>query len=74
MSTPDNWQPHIDPNRCIGCGDCIIQCPTHALDWQDGKVALINPDVCIYCAACEDICPTNAIELPFLIIKESRKK
>lgn len=74
MTTLADWQPHIDQTLCTGCGDCITQCPTVALGWQDGKAALIHPDVCIYCATCEDICPTNAIELPFLIIKESRTK
>jgi len=74
MTTSADWQPHIDQTLCTGCGDCITQCPTQALGWQDGKAALLHPDVCIYCATCEDICPTNAIELPFIITKESRKK
>lgn len=61
------WLPHLDQERCNGCGDCITQCPTGALGWADGKAALVNPSLCIYCATCEDICPVGAIELPFLI-------
>ncbi len=73
MTKLADWQPHIDQNRCTGCGDCITQCPTDALSWQDGSATLLRPHACLYCATCEDICPTNAIELPFLIIRESRQ-
>lgn len=63
------WLPQIDRAKCNGCGDCIVQCPTDALGWQDNKAILLHPDLCIYCATCEEICPVNAIELPFLIMR-----
>lgn len=66
------WVPIIDQQKCDGCGDCIAQCPTDALGWQNDKASLSHPDLCIYCATCEDICPTHAIELPFLIVKIER--
>lgn len=69
MTHTQDWQPQIDKQRCTACGDCITQCPTQALGWQNGKATLVNPEVCIYCAACEDICPVGAIELPFLIVR-----
>lgn len=63
------WLPQIDRAKCNSCGDCIAQCPTDALGWQDNEATLPHPDLCIYCATCEEICPVNAIELPFLIVK-----
>lgn len=69
MTHQEHWFPTINQERCNGCGDCIAQCPTHALGWRDDKAHLLHPNLCIYCATCEDICPTNAIELPFLIVK-----
>ncbi len=62
------WLPRLDPDRCIGCGDCISHCPTGALGRRVGKAALLSPAICIYCAVCEDLCPVGAIELPYLIV------
>ena len=66
----ENWMPRINRSTCTGCKECIIICPTHALEQREGKADLVKPDQCIYCTLCEDICPVNAIELPFLIIKK----
>jgi formate hydrogenlyase subunit 6/NADH:ubiquinone oxidoreductase subunit I len=68
----NDFLPQIDHQKCIGCGDCVAQCPTHALASTinaDGnpKAILAYPALCIYCDLCEDICPTAAIELPLLI-------
>lgn len=68
------WIPYIDQHVCTVCGDCVTQCPTGALGWKDGKVALVRSDVCTYCATCEDICLMNAIEVPFIIVEASEKK
>lgn len=62
------WLPRLDPDRCTGCGDCILRCPTGALGRRAGKAALLSPAACLYCAACEDVCPVGAIELPYLIV------
>jgi NAD-dependent dihydropyrimidine dehydrogenase PreA subunit len=69
MTDQTNWLPRIDQSLCTGCGDCIIQCPTGALGWRDGKADLLHSELCLYCATCEDICPVRAIELPFLITR-----
>lgn len=69
MTANSEWFPRIDQNLCIGCGDCIRECPTDALGRQGEKAALVHPALCTYCAACEDICPVDAIELPYLIVK-----
>jgi ferredoxin len=69
MNTSEIWLPRINQTLCTGCGDCIRECPTGALGWQDAKAALVAPDRCTYCATCEDLCPVNAIELPYLIVK-----
>ncbi len=63
----DAWLPQIDQQKCIGCGDCVAQCPTHALATVNSKATLAHPNLCIYCDLCEDICPTAAIQLPLLI-------
>ncbi|MBN1966483.1 MAG: 4Fe-4S binding protein [Anaerolineae bacterium] len=63
----NHWLPHIDRQRCTGCGQCVAHCPTGALKLHGGTAALAHPEACTYCLACEDVCPTAAIDLPFLI-------
>jgi ferredoxin len=63
------WLPRIDPNICIGSGNCIDLCPTGALGLVNGNAVLIYPDLCTYCAACESVCPVGAVALPYLICK-----
>ncbi|MGO8806373.1 MAG: 4Fe-4S dicluster domain-containing protein [Candidatus Bathyarchaeia archaeon] len=45
----------IDINNftCVGvqCKLCIKACPTNALYWTNGKVAVID-DLCVHCGAC----------------------
>ena len=62
------WLPQIDKELCTGCGDCIVTCPTDALDLVSGTAVLTNPSACNYSAACEAICPVNAIALPYQIV------
>lgn len=73
MTSTIDWQPQIQRKRCIKCGQCIEHCPNGVLGWQNGQTTVLHPDACDYCLTCEDICPSHAIELPFLIIKESRE-
>jgi ferredoxin len=67
----DRWLPHIDTQRCTGCGDCIPRCPTGALGWVDGKPAILKPDACIYSGTCESVCPVGAVTLVYRITRES---
>jgi ferredoxin len=65
------WYPHINTSKCIGCGECVAGCPTHALGQVAERAALVVPAACTYCAACESICPVDAIALPYLVVKAS---
>lgn len=64
--------PQINQTICIGCSDCIANCPTGALGRHLDKASLLYPELCVYCTVCEDICPVGAIELPFLIVKDKQ--
>ncbi|MCA0456934.1 MAG: 4Fe-4S binding protein [Chloroflexi bacterium] len=63
----NQWLPIIHSDLCVGCGACVAQCPTHALERRGGKATLSIPENCIYCAHCETLCPHNAIEIPYQI-------
>lgn len=68
------WIPQINSMKCIGCGNCIVSCPTGALGKQAGKSTVIQSGNCTYCAVCETVCPVSAIELPYLIVKNEYSK
>jgi len=52
----------VDVEKCIGCGDCVAQCPTEAIKIEDEK-AVIDAETCVDCGACVDVCPTESISL-----------
>ncbi len=59
--------PHINPQKCIGCGACVNACPPDALimEWDKGhgvKRLTYNAARCIRCARCIEVCPTGAME------------
>lgn len=59
--------PLIDAQRCTGCGECEVRCPTQAVAVIDGLAQVINPPACTFCEICESYCPEGAIGRPFTI-------
>ena len=53
----------IDGQRCVGCEQCIAECPVDAIRIEDG-VAVVDPELCIGCGKCLKVCPVDAISLP----------
>jgi len=46
---------------CLGFGDCVKVCPTHAIKMGDEGIPLFDQDKCTGCGACVDVCPKNII-------------
>jgi ferredoxin len=53
----------VDLDQCAGCGDCVNECPSEAIEMNDDGKAQVNEDTCVDCGACVDVCPTAAISL-----------
>ena len=62
----------VKKELCLGCGLCILNCPSQAISLLWGK-AEINQGRCISCYQCYQICPQAAIGEEVTISTESLK-
>lgn len=53
---------HIDPDKCIACGECYSTCTFKAIVPGD-ETYKVNGSRCDECGSCVQICPQNAIQL-----------
>src|SRR5512135_2034731 len=61
---PKAQHPHIDADRCIGCGSCTEVCPEgDVLALFAGKAVIVNGYKCIGHSLCADACPVGAITM-----------
>jgi uncharacterized protein (DUF362 family)/ferredoxin len=54
--------PRVDPDQCVGCGDCATVCPANAIKIADRR-AKIDKGKCIRCFCCQEFCPKAAIRV-----------
>lgn len=54
--------PKVDANRCVGCGECVKDCPAKTIILNQKK-AEIHKEACLRCYCCQEVCPHNAIRL-----------
>lgn len=65
---------HIVQERCAGCQECIIRCPTGALSMDIANwVAESNDALCVGCRQCERVCPYSCIEVQGPMVVGPRK-
>ena len=52
----------ILPDRCAGCQECYVRCPTQAIGFDDFNwIVTADNELCIGCGQCERTCPFSAI-------------
>ena len=59
-----NFQPRpiFNHNDCVGCGDCMKNCPPKAINMKEKK-PYVNLDKCIRCFCCQELCPRKAVTI-----------
>jgi ferredoxin len=53
-------KPQVNRSACVGCGDCVKNCPTGAISLR-GERAVIDQTLCIDCGFCVKTCNYNAV-------------
>jgi dihydropyrimidine dehydrogenase (NAD+) subunit PreA len=56
--------PTVRPDRCIGCGRCVISCMDgghQALRLDDRRRPVLDGKRCVGCHLCALVCPQHAI-------------
>lgn len=51
---------NVNKEKCIGCSQCVKDCPVSTISLKDNK-ADINNDRCLKCGHCIAICPVEAV-------------
>lgn len=61
-------KPFFIYEKCIGCGDCVRNCPANIIKMKNGK-PYVDEKNCIRCYCCAELCRSSAIEIkkPILI-------
>lgn len=56
-------RPVFQHGRCVGCSDCVKNCPPQALVLNEKNRPQVNLDACIRCFCCQELCPHQAVEI-----------
>lgn len=60
-------------DRCAGCQECVIRCPTNALTMDPSTWTVLSDDsMCVGCRQCVRTCPFSAITVEGPVLVSSR--
>lgn len=62
MLTPSGYISIVDPDKCIGCGQCMEYCPFGAMKIRDKRMH-IDPAKCMGCGVCINKCRKGSLRL-----------
>lgn len=74
MKPAEKRLPVIDPERCSGCGTCVIFCPPAALQIPMDQAVLAFPDACKSEGRCVQVCPQGAIQMEWVAVDAGRRR
>ena len=60
LTPRDGGGVQLNIKKCIGCQNCVKECPFGAIFFDESAS---KPIICVYCGFCEKYCPYNVIKL-----------
>jgi len=62
-------------DRCAGCQECLVRCPTNALTMDSGNWTVLADDsACVGCRQCVRTCPFSAITIEGPLLVTNREQ
>jgi Pyruvate/2-oxoacid:ferredoxin oxidoreductase delta subunit len=55
------YKVEVDQEKCIGCEECVDNCPEGVFEMQNEKSVPVNADACVGCDTCVELCDQDAI-------------
>jgi NAD-dependent dihydropyrimidine dehydrogenase PreA subunit len=55
------YKVEVDEEKCIGCEECVENCPVDVFEMQDEKSVPVDAEECIGCETCIELCEQEAI-------------
>ena len=56
-------RPQFDYNKCVGCGDCVENCPVEAIEFDQNHNPGVELQECIRCFCCQELCQYEAVDI-----------
>ena len=56
-------RPIFEHETCVGCSDCVNNCPAKALTMNKNQRPVVDLEACIRCFCCQELCPHQAVKL-----------
>ena len=56
-------RPVFEHATCVGCSDCIKNCPAKSITMNENQRPVVDLEGCIRCFCCQELCPHQAVKL-----------
>jgi NAD-dependent dihydropyrimidine dehydrogenase PreA subunit len=56
-----SYKVEVDQENCIGCEECVENCPADVFEMKNEKSLPVHMDECIGCDTCVEACDQDAI-------------
>ncbi|AFM39694.1 hypothetical protein Desaci_0632 [Desulfosporosinus acidiphilus SJ4] len=56
-------RPVFEHSVCVGCKDCVNNCPPKALSLNEHQRPEVDLEACIRCFCCQELCPQQAVKI-----------
>lgn len=56
-------RPIFEHATCVGCSDCVNNCPAKAITMNQNQRPVVDLEGCIRCFCCQELCPHQSVKL-----------